>query len=144
MSSWKQKKLDPLSPIIGSNIGDSLFFLGCFKEAADQFRRLLENYPDFAYAQTRLGLVLLNLSEYEEAIEHIKLARELSKEYTGSIPDLILACAMSGRKAEAEKLVTELESRASEKYLTMTDLALANAAVGRNDRAIYWLQQSVA
>ncbi len=138
------KKLDPLSAIIGSNIGDSLLFAREYKEAVAQYRSVLEVSPNFAYAHSRLGLALLGLAEYDEAISEIQKAGELASDYFGFTPDLIFAYAASGRRVEGEKLVAEFEAKATEKYVSSTSLALANASIGRNEKAIEWLRKEVA
>jgi len=62
-----------------------------FREAADQYDEALETYANFAYAQTRLALVLVDLHQYDEGIMHIQKAKKLSKAFTGSSTDLICA-----------------------------------------------------
>lgn len=136
-------RLDPLSPIISSNIGDEYQRAGRYQDAERQYRTVLETAPRFGYAHSRLGLILLQLSRYDEALTEIQKARELASENVSVQVDLIYAYAKVGRKQDAEKLLVELEQRALRDYVSNVDLAMANASVDRNDRAFEFLQKAI-
>ncbi|MGI0079961.1 MAG: tetratricopeptide repeat protein [Nitrososphaerales archaeon] len=138
------KKLDPLSLIIASNLGDVLLSAGRYKEAEDHYRSVLETSPSFAYAHSRLGLALLQQSRHDEAITEIEKSKSLDKDIDVSTPDLVYAYMISGREVDAEKLLAELEIKSTQKYVPNVMLALANAAVGKKDRAIEWLRKAAA
>ena len=137
-------RLDPLSPIIASNIGDEYQRAGEYPDAERQYRTVLENAPAFAYAHSRLGLVLLKQSRFEEAISEIRRARDLSPDSVSLQADLIHAYFTVGRRDEAEKLLAEVEHRATQEFVSNVDLAMANAAVGRNGEAFDLLEKAIA
>ena len=136
-------RLDPLSPIIASNIGDEYHRAGKYEDAERQYRAVLETSPGFAYAHSRLGLVLLKHCQFDEAISEIHKARELAPESASLKADLIYAYANTGRRGEAEKLLDELEHRALRDYVSNVDLAMANASMGKHDRALLLLQKAI-
>jgi tetratricopeptide (TPR) repeat protein len=70
------KRLDPLSPMITANLGDRFLEAGMIEEAEKQYRSILETAPDFPYAHSALGAVLLKQSRFEEAISEIQKAAE--------------------------------------------------------------------
>ena len=129
-------RLDPLSPIISANLGDQLLAGGRYTEAEQQYRDVLENSPDFTYARCRLGLALLKESHYEEAISEIQKSMDRSEDFAFVVPDLIYAYSVAGRKDDAERLLAELEHKASHEYVSNVALAMANGAAGRKDRAV--------
>ncbi|MFI5419326.1 MAG: adenylate/guanylate cyclase domain-containing protein [Nitrososphaerales archaeon] len=136
------KRLDPLSPIISANLGDMLFLARNYGEAEQEYRALLERWPNFEYARGRLGLTLMKQSRKEEAISEIQMWVE--KRSITATPDLIYAYSFVGRNEEARELLIELESKSSQEYVPNMDLALANAAAGFNDRAIEFIEKAAA
>lgn len=136
-------RLDPLSLIIAANIGDEYFLAGEYRDAENQYRKVLETAPGFAYAHSRLGLTLLKGSRHEEGVAEIEKASELSKENTSLTVDIVHAYWTTGRKEEAEKLLDELERASRQMYISNVALAMANAAVERTDRAVALLQKAI-
>jgi TolB-like protein len=136
------KRLDPLSPIVSSNLGDQLLAAGSYAEAEQQYRNVLEFAPDFAYARSRLGLVLLSESRSEEAVSEIQKA--LEQRPIDATADLIYAYSLAGRKNEAKELLAGLERKSEKEYVPNVLLALANAAAGVSDRAIEFLEKAAA
>lgn len=134
--------LDPLSPIVSANLGDQLLASGRYTEAEEQYRRVLDNAPDFAYARSRLGLALLGESRYEEGISEIQ--KVLEQRPIDATADLIYAYSLSDRNEEARELLAKLELKSAQVYVPNVILALANAAAGKNDRAVEFLQKAAA
>jgi TolB-like protein/Flp pilus assembly protein TadD len=137
-------RLDPLSPMIASNVGDELLLEDRYEEAEKHYRNILDTRPDFPYAHARLGLTLLKESRYDEGIAEIEKARNLSKDPWGIVSDLILAYAVAGRRDDSERLLAELEQRSKQEYISNVLLAMANAAAGKDDRAIELLRKAEA
>jgi tetratricopeptide (TPR) repeat protein len=138
------ERLDPLSSIISTNLGDLLLMAGRLKEAKDQYEKVLETGPDFAYAHSRLGLTLLKESRYEEAISEIKKSIDLSNRFGHGSPDLIYAYRLAGRTDDVERLLAELDVMSKREYVSNVDLAMAYGAAGRNEKAIEFLEKAAA
>jgi hypothetical protein len=51
--------------------------------------------------------------------------------------------AITGRRAEAEKLLTKLSELSVSRYVCPYEIATAHAAMGRHDDAIKWLRKGV-
>jgi tetratricopeptide (TPR) repeat protein len=138
------EKLDPLSAIISTNLGDMLFLAGQITEAENQYRRVLESTPDFASAHSRLGLALSKESRHKEAIAEIKKSIDISGGLANGAADLIHVYRIAGHKDDAERALTEIEQTAQREYVSNVQLAMANAAAGRNERAIEFLEKAAA
>jgi TolB-like protein/Flp pilus assembly protein TadD len=135
------KRLDPLSPMVTANLGDNLLVAGKYEEARVQFESVLESRPSIAaYAHSRLGLLLLKQSRFDEGISEIKKSME-QRPIDGMV-DLIYAYSLAGRKDDAERLLDELELKAREVYVSNVALALANAGGGRNEKALEYLHKA--
>lgn len=136
------KRLDPLSPMISANLGDRFLEAGRYEEAEKQYRSVLESAPNFPYAHFALAAVFLKKSRFEEAISEIQKAVE-QRPIEGKVA-LIHAYTLVGRKGDAERLMAELERESKQTYVTNVDFALANAALGRDEKAIEFLQKAAA
>ena len=135
------EKLDPLSPIIATNVGDILFLAGQFAEAEKQYRKVIDITPDFAYVHSRLGLALSKQSRFDEAILEVKKSIDLLGRYSS---DLVYVYQVAGRKDDAEQTLEELEKMAQREYVSNVELAMANAAAGRNGKALDFLEKAAA
>ena len=137
-------RLDPLSPIIASNVGDEYLRAEEYADAEKEYKRVIEAAPRFAYAHSRLGLALLKESRPEEGVSQIQKARDLSENNPSIVADLVYALWTVGRRNEAEKLLSDLETRSEREYISNVTFAMAYAGMDRRDRAIEMLQKAVA
>jgi len=69
--------LDAQSPMADRNLAASLFEAGKLEEAADAYRRLIEDHPNDAAARASYGGVLGTLKRYDEALAQLDRAAEL-------------------------------------------------------------------
>ena len=69
-------ELDPLSRVIGVNIGEVLYANGKINEAIRQFEKIIEENPDYAFAYIWLG------SRKKELVDAISEAT--AKSYSGA------------------------------------------------------------
>jgi len=60
----------------------------------------------------------------------------------GLLPSLGHAYAASGRKAEARKILRELDRQSKHRYVSPYDRALVYVGLGENDQAIAWLEKA--
>src|SRR5205814_9758628 len=112
----RAEELDPLSPIIGTNLGDSLVYARRYDEAIAQYRRTLVRDPELGYAHQALGWAYGSKGMYPEAIAETRTAIVLrngssTKGYWG------LWLAKSGKRDEAVKLLSELKQEATQGYV---------------------------
>jgi tetratricopeptide (TPR) repeat protein len=52
------------------------------------------------------------------------------------------ACAASGRKSEARKILRELDQQSKHRYVSPYDRALIYVGLGENDQALAWLEKA--
>jgi Flp pilus assembly protein TadD len=79
---------EPSSSSIREALGRAQFGARRFAEAADSFRRIVQDNPSEDYALFGLGLSLSRLGEFEAAVEHLALAvamRPDNKHYTNAL-----------------------------------------------------------
>src|SRR5205814_8504687 len=71
-------ELDPLSPIINTDLGATLYLARRFDEANAQLRKTLEIDPTFVNAHYYLGLILQQKGDLPGAIAQLEKAKQLS------------------------------------------------------------------
>ena len=125
--------LDPLSPIIASEVAHALYENRRFPEAIAGSLRAIELDSTLAIAQKVLGLDYVFARQPEKGA--LVLERNYAREpgQPGARGYLIFSYAASGRWAEVTKLYHDL-TRSSDAH--DTDLLLANLAVGDRVKAL--------
>jgi serine/threonine protein kinase/Flp pilus assembly protein TadD len=136
--------LDPLSPIVNSNLGWVLFLGHQYEEAIQQCKKTLEANPDFFGVRRYLGLALEQAGRYDEAIAQLQKGRELSGGNPVLVSALGHAYASAGRMEDARKILAELMELSTHRRVSPFDLAVLNAALGDKEKAFEWLERAYA
>ena len=139
----RAEELDPLSPIIGTNLADLLVHARRYDEAIAQYKRVLLRDPNFAYAHLALGWAYGSKGMYPEAIaetrESIELREgSLAKGYLG------LWLAKSGKGDEALKLLGELKQESARTYVQSYTFALIYIGLGDKEEVLNHLEKHLS
>jgi DNA-binding winged helix-turn-helix (wHTH) protein/tetratricopeptide (TPR) repeat protein len=138
------QKLDPLSLIIGTNVGWVEYLARDYAGARRDLERVLELDPNFTRARTRLGMVELATGDYKAAVADLKQAVALSGDEDPWVEGLLGdAEARAGDRSDAEKLLAELRSRSATAYVPPISRALVLIGLGRKQEALTALAASV-
>jgi TolB-like protein/Flp pilus assembly protein TadD len=132
-------ELDPLSLVINTNLGVAYFHNGLMDQAITQLRKTVDMDDSFYYAHWQLGLAYVWKGSYPEAIAELEKAASLSHD---PVPMGILAYlyGLSGRKADAEKILDQLHQMREEHYTAAYGLAVACLGLGEKEQALHWLE----
>ena len=133
------QEIDPTSLIINTDVGHILYFARRYDEAIAQYLKVLEMDPDFRVAHWRLGEAYERKGLYSKAIAELHESLERSSD-AGALTWLGHACAVSGQKDEALKIIAQLKSRPKMDYAY--DLALIYTGLEEKDQAFAWLQKA--
>lgn len=134
-------RLDPLSPIISTTVGERLYFARDYVRAAERLRGTLELDPNFIQARLLLGLVYVRQGRRAEAVAELRRARELAGGGDARVAAALgEAYARAGRKAEARRLLDELAGAGE--GVSPSDVALLHASLGERERAYEWLSKA--
>ena len=139
----RAEELDPLSSIIGLNLGLTLFYAQRYDEAIAQFNRTLSLDPNFAYVHATLAWAFHAKGMYREAIAENRRANDLSYDpvTTGY---LAISLAKSGQREEAFKLLNQLKQESSHRYVPSYAMALLYIGLNEKEEALVWLEKEVA
>ncbi len=136
----RAQELEPLSFIGNSHLGWILYFAGRYDEAIEHCKRLLDVDPNFFPARRYMGLAYEQKGMYAEAIDQFQQGVKLS----GSPLMMSLlghAYATSGKKAEAQRILAELDQQ-KQRYVSPYTIAAIYAGLGDNDKAFKWLEKA--
>jgi TolB-like protein/class 3 adenylate cyclase/Flp pilus assembly protein TadD len=136
-------ELDPLSPVINSDLGQTLSIARRYDEAIAQFHKTLEIDPMFWVAHSALGGALERKGDLPAAIAEFTKAQQLSDDLRARVP-LAAAKAQSGNKKAAVQMLAELEELARHGNVRAFWRSLLYLSLGNRDEAIRWLEQGIA
>jgi len=136
-------ELDPLSPIINSDLAQTLSIARRYDEAIAQFHKTLEIDPTFWVAHSALGGALERKGDLPAAIAEFTKGQQLSDDLRARVP-LAAAKAQSGNKEAAVQMLAELEELARRGNVRAYWRALLYLSLGNRDEAIRWLGQGIA
>jgi DNA-binding winged helix-turn-helix (wHTH) protein/tetratricopeptide (TPR) repeat protein len=135
--------LDPLSLIIGTNVGWILYLSRDYPEAIKEYGKVLELDPNFARARTRMGIAQMQSGDLSGAIANLEAAAKISGDDPYVIGLLAQAEATAGHLNDAETLLHTLKSQPESRYVPPISRALAYIGLHEDDRALDELQQGI-
>jgi len=139
------QKLDPLSLIIGTNVGWVEYLARDYPAATRDLHRVLELDPNFVRARTRLGMVEMTTGDNAAAISDLTQALALSGDEDPWVQGLLGdAEARSGNRVAAEKTLADLRKRSTTQYVPPISRTLVLLGLGRRAEAIAALEQAEA
>ena len=137
------QELDPYSLIINANVGFILYHARRYDQAIEHYRNRLKMDPSFWLLHMYLGRALVQIEEYEEAIVEFQEAINLSGRIAENLSALCYGYAISGRRAEAMKILSELNQLSMQKYVSPYLIAIIYVGLGLSDQAFEWLYKAV-
>ena len=144
--------LDPLSPIISSNIGLYSYYEHKYDDAVGKYNQILQIDPDFWVARHYLALAHIQTGKYGDAIAELRAL--IKAPATGPLPDKVIeaeteasaslgfAYGMSGRRTEAIAILDKLQALSQRRYVSGIYFAIVYAGLKENDRAIEYLNKA--
>lgn len=135
----KAYELDPLSLIINAVLGAFLGTTGHTKEAIEQFHRTLELQGDFAPAVFMEAEVYETQGDLKQALTLYERATNIGQT---TIRQSMVAriYALTGRTAEARKILNDLTTIRQRQYLESYPLALIHLAFNEKEEALKLLE----
>ena len=104
------------------------------------YRQILEFDQFFYKAYTSMGRAYTQMERYDDAIGMLLKGRLLS----GDVPNILGALgqtyALAGRRAEARRLLDELDRLSQSRYVPATSFAMIHIGLGEQERALEWLE----
>lgn len=137
----RSQALDPLSIRVHRNIALYHYYAREYEQALQPVRRALELGPDVPYTSYYHGMILLQMSRYDEAIAAMEASGDSQRGQ--ALGTLVMAHAAAGRAAAAQKLLGELIDRATREHVPPSGLVYAWLGLGDTERALDALNDAV-
>ncbi len=133
----RARELDPLSIVIGANVGIIQLFTRDYDGSIEALRTTLEFAPDFAFGQEWLIIAYVARGMHEEAVE-------VAERFTRTQPEpghrvyLALAYAGAGRSDDAHRVLEEVRMAPIDPF----GVAQVYATLGDAGSAFEWLEKA--
>jgi serine/threonine-protein kinase len=140
----RAQELDPLSPAMYVDLAKTLYFARQYDQALEQYRKALELNPNYAPAHFHILFCYLAQGKYEEAaaqVERAKAAAEKDQFLDSRPGQLGYVYAVLDRRAEAQKMLDELNELSKQSNVKPQWLALIYTGLGDKDRAFEFLRK---
>lgn len=134
--------LDPLSPMIETQIAAGLYLERRYEEAAQLCERVLETDPYFWAAQMFAGVCYLALHHSAQAVAALRRACEYSASTPMALASLSHALALSGAQQEATALQSTLLLHSATKYVPAYCCALIACGLGNTEESLRALESA--
>ena len=134
-------ELDPLSLPANRESELESFYARQYDQAIEQDRKTLELDPNFTPALDDLGLAYVEKSMYKEGIAEFEKELAISPGNALALSDLGYDYAVAGRRADAQKVLDQLNALSKQKYVVARYRAKIYAGLGQKDKAFEWLEK---
>ncbi len=142
MELRKAQSVDPLSLIIGAELGSALTLAQQYDLAFAEFQKNLERDPGFHFTYFELSCTYRKCAKYPEAIAAAKKACELAPEAPFNSVALAVAYAAAGQKAETKQVLDKLLDQSRHAYFPALRIAYLYVALGDKEQALLWLEKA--
>ena len=138
----RAQELDPLSLEKIAGIGEVAYYRRDYEQAIEQYRKALEMDPNSGFSHWALGRAYVEKSMYNEAIASFQKAIALSGDSPDEPASLAYAYARSGQIRDAQRVMGELQKRASQSYVSPSVVAIMYAGLDNHDQAFASLDKA--
>jgi tetratricopeptide (TPR) repeat protein len=132
---------DPLSTGLNGNLGSVLVFTRQWDKAIEQLRYSIDLDPNYWFDYYFLGRAYEQRKRLPEAIEAFQRGPALEGN-TEVWSGLGHAYALSGKRAEAQKVLDHLKELSAHSYVAPYNVAVIYAGLGERDEAFVWLNRA--
>jgi TolB-like protein/DNA-binding winged helix-turn-helix (wHTH) protein len=136
----RSQQIDPLSLSAIGDVGFEEYWAGRYDPAIENARDVLTIDPNHISAHLCLGLSLEQKRQYPAAIEELKKAADLSNDKMWII-FVAHAEALAGDKADALRILAELQALSRHAYVSPWCFAVIYAGLGNKEQEFFWLEK---
>ncbi|MFB3091330.1 MAG: tetratricopeptide repeat protein, partial [Gammaproteobacteria bacterium] len=108
----------------------------------DQLNKTIEFDSTFAYARYDVGIVYVELRQFDRAVFNLRKANALSPNDTRILSALGFAEGLAGNEEETQRIENTLLERAKQNYVSSQDIAVISLALGKKDQALEYLERA--
>ncbi len=139
----RARELDPLSPIIASNVAATYFTSHRYDEALAAADEAIAMHPEFRMVHMYRGWVLLLQGAYADAIPSLVVAGEMPRAHVAIQACLGYAYAKLGEPEKAVKIATALADQYKVAWASPVWIAFAYLGLGDRPKVFEWLERGI-
>jgi serine/threonine-protein kinase len=137
--SRRALEIDPLDALLNVHLGWHYLYARQYDQAIEQMRKAIEMDPGFFRAHLFLGRAYEQKGMYKEALAAYQRAAELEVDSGETVVMLGHLHAVSGNKAEANRVLETLREQYKRHQVSAYDPAIIYAGLGEREQALEWL-----
>jgi serine/threonine-protein kinase len=134
--------LDPLSPVVGANVGWTYHLAGDHGRAISEARKVLLRFPGNPMALLYLGYACAAAGRLAEAIDTFRAAAATAGGMPWAAESAGWVLALDGRSDEAREILRASIARMSESYVPSSAIACVHLGLGDDDAMFEWLKRA--
>ena len=134
--------LDPVSPILSTAVGETLYQRRLYDRAIEQNRAALTLDQAYLPALVNLGRAFAQKGMHQQARDAFQKILAYVPEDPAVLSLLANDYAVSGDKVAARKVLAQLQALARRRYLPSLYIAGVYAGLGEKDQAFFWLEKA--
>ncbi len=141
----RAEDIDPLSPLMATNVAWRYGSGGQYEQAIAQLHRVLDMDPRYAVAIINLATFDVLAGKPQQAItelEHVRSIGAVPADFPELMQGFAVAYAHAGQRAEAQKIAAALERVRAKGYVSGSGIAAVYAALGDMNRTVAWLDRA--
>jgi TolB-like protein/Tfp pilus assembly protein PilF len=134
--------IDPISSIIARDLALTYYYRREFDLSLEQCDRAIEQNPHFSAAYWALGLVQQQRGDLDESAAAFERAIHLSPQSPRMQGALARTLALSGKRQEAVRILSELHELSKKRYVSPFEFATIHFVMGHLDEGFEWLAKA--
>jgi TolB-like protein/Tfp pilus assembly protein PilF len=138
------RTFDPLSAEIQADVGGRLYFARRYDLALEELKKAVVMNPAYPGGHFYLGMVWIQMGQYEEAIKSFQRAALQGAELTDLGLRAAYVYARLGEREQVGKLLTEALQASSRSYVSQVSVAAVYGALGEKDQVFACLDKALA
>jgi TolB-like protein/Flp pilus assembly protein TadD len=139
----KALELDPVSPIFTTTRAEAFYYAHDFDSTVAQAKLTLEQSPNFLLGEFWLASAYREKKMYPEALQHFRTACSLAPGNPALLTVLGHAMAVSGNRADALGVLSQLQNLSHQRYVPSLYLAVVHIGLGDKNNAFLYLNRAV-
>ncbi|PYS47781.1 MAG: hypothetical protein DMF68_15135, partial [Acidobacteria bacterium] len=138
----RAQELDPLSPMMNTDIGIDSYYWRRYDEAIAQLEKTIHLEQRYVLAWVYLGQAYEQKKMYAQAIETFQKGMTQAERHPQLLASLGHAYALSGERDKALKALDELREMSKQRYISPYSFAVVYAGLGDKEQAFGWLDKA--
>jgi serine/threonine protein kinase/tetratricopeptide (TPR) repeat protein len=136
-------QIDPLSSLVNFGVASTLLFARRWDDAIAHLQNAIKIDPNYWFHRVYLGRAYEHKGMLSEATAEFQRGVDADREQSENWSGLAHAVAVSGKRADAEKILNDLLSKsAAGSYVSPYNIAVIYAGLADNEKALSWLERA--